>query len=104
MIIQLRIKIDKICYTGAMYKNELLTSLTSKKSYKKQNKDIIKKAGEYYLKNKEAIKEKSKNWYKNLPQEEKEKIKEYQGKKYRELVQYKKEALQNKIFLLFFLV
>ena len=42
------------------------------------------------------IKEKSKNQYKNLSQEEKGKIKEYQRKRYQELVQYKKEALQNK--------
>ena len=34
------------------------------------------KAAEYYLQNKEAIKEKSKNWYKNLSKEEKDKIKE----------------------------
>ena len=53
------------------------------------------KAAEYYLKNKEAIKEKSRERYKNLSQEEKDKIKEYQ-KKYQELVQYKKEALKNK--------
>ena len=36
------------------------------------------KAAEYYLENKEAIKEKSKNQYKNLSEEEKDKIKEYQ--------------------------
>ena len=45
--------------------------------------------------NKEAIKEKSREHYKNLSQEEKDKIKEYQRKKYQELVQYKKEALKN---------
>ena len=39
------------------------------------------KAAEYYLKNKEAIKEKSREHYKNLSQEEKDKIKEYQRKK-----------------------
>ena len=50
----------------------------------------------YYAQNKEAIKEKSRERYKNLSQEEKDKIKEYQRKKYQELVQYKKEALQNK--------
>ena len=60
------------------------------------------KAAEYYLQNKEAIKEKSKNWYKNLSKEEKDKIKEYQRKRYQQLIQYKKEALQNKwaLFLL----
>ena len=60
------------------------------------------KADEYYLKNKEAIKEKSRERYKNLSQEEKDKIKEYQRKRYQQLIQYKKEALQNKwvLFLL----
>ena len=38
------------------------------------------KAAEYYPQNKEAIKETSKNRYKNLSQEEKDKIKEYQKK------------------------
>ena len=45
---------------------------------------------------KEAIKETSRERYKNLSQEDKDKIKEYQRKKYQELVQYKKEALKNK--------
>ena len=36
------------------------------------------KAAEYYLQNKEAIKEKARERYKNLSQEEKDKIKEYQ--------------------------
>ena len=40
------------------------------------------KAAEYYLENKEAIKEKSKNQYKNLSKEEKDKIKEYQRERY----------------------
>ena len=35
------------------------------------------KAVEYYLENKEAIKEKLKNRYKNFSEEEKDKIKEY---------------------------
>ena len=47
----------------------------SKERYSKE------KAAEYYLKDKEAIKEKSKSWYKNLPQEEKDKTKEYQNKR-----------------------
>ena len=38
------------------------------------------KAVEYYLKNKEAIKEMSRERYKHLLQEEKDKIKEYQRK------------------------
>ena len=54
------------------------------------------KAAEYYFKNKEAIREKSIEHYKNLPQEKKDKIKEYQRKNYQELVQHKKEALKNK--------
>ena len=57
------------------------------------------KAAEYYLQNK-ALKEKARNRYKNLSEEEKNKIKEYQKKRYQELIQYKKEALKNKqIFL-----
>ena len=39
------------------------------------------KAVEYYVKNKEATKEKTRERYKNLSQEEKDKIKEYQRKK-----------------------
>ena len=53
------------------------------------------KAAEYYQQNKEVIKEKSRNRYKNLS-EEKNKIKEYQKKRYQELIQYEKEALKNK--------
>ena len=54
------------------------------------------KATEYYLQNKEVIKEKSRQHYKNLSQEEKDKVKENQRKKYQELIQHKKEALKNK--------
>ena len=54
------------------------------------------KAAEYYLENNEPIKEKSKNRYKKLPEEEKDKIKAYKRKRYQKLIQYKKEALQNK--------
>ena len=39
------------------------------------------KAAEYYLQNKEAVKEKWKNRYKNLSKEEKGKINEYQRKR-----------------------
>ena len=56
------------------------------------------KDAEYYLQNKEALKEKSKNWYKNLSNEEKDKIKEYQRKIYQQLIQHKKEALKNNFF------
>ena len=63
---------------------------------KAKEKYSKEKAAKYYKQNKEAIKEKSRGLYKNLPQEKKDKIKEYQRKKYQELVQYKKEALKNK--------
>ena len=49
------------------------------------------KAAEYYAQNKEAVKEKPRERYKNLSQEEKDKIYKYQ-----ELVHYEKEALKNK--------
>ena len=68
---------------------------------KAKEKYSKEKAAEYYPQNKEAIKEKSRQCYKNLSQEEKDKIKEYQRKKYQELVQYKKEALKiNNFFVL----
>ena len=51
-------------------------------SQKAKERYSKEKAGEYYLQNKEAIKEKSKNRYKNLSKEKKDKIKEYQGKRY----------------------
>ena len=37
-----------------------------------------RKDAKYYLKSKEELKEKSKNWYQNLPEEEKDKLKKYQ--------------------------
>ena len=40
------------------------------------------KAAEYYLQNKEALKEKARDCYKNLSEEEKNKIKAYQKKRY----------------------
>ena len=58
-----------------MYKNELL--LVLQKAKEKYSKE---KAAEYYAQNKEAIKEKSRERYKNLSQEEKDKVKEYQRK------------------------
>ena len=39
------------------------------------------KAAEYYLQNKEAIKEKARNSFRNCSEEQKNKIKEYQKKK-----------------------
>ena len=59
------------------------------------------KAAKYHLQNKEAIKEKARECYKNLSQEEKDKIIEYQKMRYQELIQYKKEALKNKWFFVF---
>ena len=51
-------------------------------SQKAKNRYPKEKAAEYNLQNKEAIKEESKNRYRNLSQEEKEKIREYQRKRY----------------------
>ena len=63
---------------------------------KAKEKYSKEKAAEYCKQNKETIKEKSIEHYKNLSREEKDKIKKNQRKKYQELVQYKKEALKNK--------
>ena len=52
---------------------------------KAKNKYSKEKAVKYYLKTKEAIKEKSKNRYKNLSKEEKGKNKEYQRKRYQQV-------------------
>ena len=52
----------------------------AKKRYSKE------KAAEYCLQNKGVIKEKARNRYKNLSEEEKNKIKEYQKKRYQELI------------------
>ena len=49
------------------------------KAKKRYSKD---KAAEYYLQNKEAIKEKARNRCKNLSEEEKNKITEHQKKRY----------------------
>ena len=62
--------------------------------YQFDRQEILQKPKERYFK--EAIKEKSREPYKNLSQEEKNKIKEFQSKKYQELVQYEKEGLKNK--------
>ena len=47
---------------------------------KAKEKYSKEKAAEYYLENKEAIKKKSRDQYKNLSKEEKDKIKECQKK------------------------
>ena len=68
---------------------------------KAKEKYSKEKAVEYYLQNKEVIKENSRKRYKNLSQEERDNIKEHQRKKYQELVHYKKEALKvNNFFFL----
>ena len=72
--------------------NEILQK--AKEKYSKEKVD------EYYLENKEAIKKKSRDWYRNLSKEEEDKIKEYQRKRYQQLIQCKKEGLQNKWALL----
>ena len=59
------------------------------------------KAAVYCAQNKEAIKEKSRECYKNLSKEKKEKIKEHQRKKYQQLVQYKKKRWKINNFLFF---
>ena len=57
---------------------------------KAKEKYSKEKASEYYLQNKEVIKEMSKNRYKNLSEDVKGKIKEYQRKRYQQLIQHKK--------------
>ena len=47
------------------------------------------------------VEEKSRNWYKNLPEEGKDKIKESQRQRHQQLIQYKKDALQNKLSFVF---
>ena len=48
---------------------------------KAKERYLKEKAAEYYAQNKEAMKEKSREHYKNLLQEKIDKIKEYQRKK-----------------------
>ena len=50
------------------------------------------KAAEYYLRNKEAIKEKSRQRYINLSQEQKDKIKEYREKSIKNWFSIKKKG------------
>ena len=63
---------------------------------KAKEKYSKEKSTECYAQSKEAIKEKSRERYKNLSREEIDKIKEYQRTKYQKLIQYKKEALKSK--------
>ena len=57
-----------------MYKNEFNSQEILQKT---KERYFTEKTAEYYLQNKELIKEKSKNRYKNLPEKEEDKIKEY---------------------------
>ena len=81
MIIQFRLKLDKFYCIGVINQQNkiflmswqidilkwIITGLIGKKSCKKQKKKCSKeKAAEYYAQNKEAIKEKSRECYKNL--------------------------------------
>ena len=54
-----------------MYKNGLLLVWQTRNLAKSKKKYSKEKAAEYYSQNKEAIKEKSKNRYKNLSKEKK---------------------------------
>ena len=58
---------------------------------KPKEKYSKEKAAQYYAQNKEAIKEKSRERYKNLSQEEKDKIKEYQRKNIKNWFNIKKK-------------
>ena len=59
---------------------------------KAKEKYSREKTAEYYAQNKEAIKEKSREPYKNLSQKKKKtRLKSIKQKKYQELVQYKKK-------------
>ena len=53
---------------------------------KAKEKYSKEKTAEYYLQNKEALKEKARDRYRNLSEEENIKIKEYQRKRYQELI------------------
>ena len=66
---------------------------------KAKEKYSKEKAAEYYAQNKEAMKEKSRERYKNLSQEEKYKIKEYQRKNIKSWFSIKKEVLKNNFFV-----
>ena len=58
---------------------------------KAKEKYSKEKGADYYAQNKEAIKEKAREHYKNLSQEEKDKIKEYQRKNIKNWFSIKKK-------------
>ena len=64
---------------------------------KKSKKNIFLRKSCWILFTKQKnYKNKERDRYRNLSEEEKNKIKDYQKKKYQELLQYKKQALKNK--------
>ena len=75
-----------------MYKNELLLVNSEEILQKTKERYSKEKAAKYYLDNKKAIKEKSRERYKNLSEEEIIRLKSIKKKRYQELVQYKKEV------------
>ena len=69
----------------------------SKDIFQKAKRNYSKeKAAEYYLLNKEAIKKKKENRYKNMTDREKQTTKEYQKNYYKKLKAYKDELLLEK--------
>ena len=76
-----------------LYNRQEILQKAKKKTYSKE------KAAEYYIQNREALKDNARDSYRNLPEEIYiiNKIKEYQRKSYQELIQYKKEALKHKL-------
>ena len=61
---------------------------------KAKEKSSKEKAVEYYLKNKEFIKEKARNRYRNMSEEEKNKIKEYQKKEVSRIASIQKRSIK----------
>ena len=74
-----------------MYKNELLLVQQARNLAKSKRKIFKKKAAEYYSQNKETIKEKSRERYKNFLQEEEDKMKEPQRKNIKKRFSMKKK-------------
>ena len=67
----------------------------AKENYSKE------KAAEYYKQNKEAIKEKSREGYKNLLREKKTRLKSIKEKNIKNCFSIKREALKPKLLLFF---
>ena len=66
-------------FVKPIYKNELIGWFNKQEILQKVKENYSKeKTAECYKQNKEAIKEKSRERYKNLSQEEKDKIKKYE--------------------------